>query len=369
MDLSSINIYGNSIYQITLFLFIVFLGLFIGTLFNRILKLKLKKLTKLTKNKFDDIVYDAIEVPASVLIFVLFFYFALKVITIPPFIAKYFFSSIDILVIIGATWFLINFTDSVIVHYVMPLVDKSETKFDDHIIVPLRKLLKLVIAIIGGLMAINAAGYNVSTLLAGLGIGGLAVALAAQDTVKNFISGVLLIIDKPFRLGQWIEFDNIEGVVEDIGIRSTKIRTFDDSLVIVPNATLINTNIENHSEMKRRRVKTIIGLTYDTPVEKCKLAKEIIKKILEEHRTTLPPYRINFMEFGSSSLNFRLEYFIRNMGFDYFLDAVDDINMRIKEEFEKEGIEMAFPTQTIYLKNDDNEDNENKDNKDSDNKK
>ncbi|ABR55787.1 mechanosensitive ion channel family protein [Methanococcus aeolicus] len=354
MDLSNITYYGNTTYDIILFILIIFFGIIAGRLFNTIIKRKLKKIVSKTKTKFDDIIFDAIELPASILIFVLFFYFALNTILIPKTIGILLYELIDIMVIIGATWFVLNFTDSFIQHYIIPRVNKTESTFDDHIIVPLRKLLKLIIICLGLLMAIDAAGYNISTLLAGLGIGGLAVALAAQDTVKNFISGVLLIIDKPFKLNQWIEFDGVEGVVEDIGIRSTKIRTFNDSLIIVPNAVVINANIENHSEMKKRRVKTIIGLTYDTPVDKCKLAKEIIHTILEDHRTTLPPYRITFNEFGAHSLNFRLEYFIRNMGFDYYLNAVDDINMRIKEEFEKEGIEMAFPTQTIYLKKGDN---------------
>lgn len=354
MDLSTTIYFGNTIYDIILCILMIFFGIIVGKIFNSIIKRQLKKIVGKTKTKFDDIIFEAIELPASILIFVLFFYFALNTIIIPETISKLLYESIDIMVIMGATWFVLNFTDSFIQHYVIPLIDKTESTFDDHIIIPLRKLLKLIIICVGLLMAIKSAGYDISTLLAGLGIGGLAVALAAQDTVKNFISGVLLIIDKPFKLNQWIEFDGVEGVVEDIGIRSTKIRTFNDSLIIVPNATVINANIENHSEMKKRRVKTIIGLTYDTPVDKCKLAKEIIRTILEDHRATLPPYRITFNEFGAHSLNFRLEYFIRNMGFDYYLNAVDDINMRIKEEFEKEGIEMAFPTQTIYLKKGDN---------------
>ena len=140
--------------------------------------------------------------------------------------------------------------------------------------------------------------------------------------------------------------------MEDVGLRSTKIRTFWDSLIIVPNASLLDANIENFSEMRKRRVLINIGLTYDTSVEQLKRAKEIIRDIIENHKATLPPTRITFKEFGDYSLNFRVEYFVRNFGFDYYLDTIDEINMKIKEELEKEGIEMAFPTQTVYLKKD-----------------
>jgi len=217
---------------------------------------------------------------------------------------------------------------------------------------PLKKLLKILIVILGILTALKTIGYDITALLAGLGIGGLAVALAAQDTIRNFIAGILIFVDKPFKIKDWIKFDGGEGIVEDIGVRSTKIRTFDDSLIVVPNTSLVNANIENFSEMRKRRVLVYIGLTYDTPVEKIKRAKEIIKEIIEAHPGTLPPIRITFYKFNTYSLDIRVEYFIRNFGFDYYLNTIDEINLKIKEAFDREGIEMAFPTETIYLKRD-----------------
>jgi MscS family membrane protein len=352
VDLNTPIYFGNTLYDIVVFLLLLFAGVVFGKLFNSVVKGYLKKFVGKTKTKLDDIIFESIELPSSVLIFILFFYYAIKTIILPENIYNILYSSFEIVIILCATWFVLNFVDSVIQHYIVPHVEKTESTFDDHIIVPLRKILRILIMVLGILMSINAAGYDISTLLAGLGIGGLAVALAAQDTVKNFIAGVLILIDKPFRLNHWIKFNGVEGIVEDVGLRSTKIRTFWDSLIIVPNASLLDANIENFSEMRKRRVLINIGLTYDTSVEQLKRAKEIIRDIIENHKATLPPTRITFKEFGDYSLNFRVEYFVRNFGFDYYLDTVDEINMKIKEELEKEGIEMAFPTQTVYLKKD-----------------
>ncbi len=352
MNLNDVVYFGNTLYNISIFFIITFLGILSGKLFNYIMKTYIKKLVGKTKTKFDDIFFESIKFPSSILIFVLFLYLAINELVLPEKLYGILYHSFEIIIILCITWFVLNFVDSVIQFYVIPHVKKTETTFDDHIIVPLRKILRIIIIILGLLMSIRAAGYDITTLLAGLGIGGLAVALAAQDTVKNFIAGVLILVDKPFSLNHWIKFNGVEGIVEDVGLRSTKIRTFGDSLIIVPNASLLDANIENFSEMRKRRVLINIGLTYDTPVEKLKKAKDIIKDIVENHNATLPPMRITFKEFGDFSLNIRVEYFIRNFGFDYYLNTIDEINIKIKEEFEKEGIEMAFPTQTVYVKKD-----------------
>ncbi|AEH06014.1 mechanosensitive ion channel family protein [Methanothermococcus okinawensis] len=352
MDFLNITYFGNPFYAYIIFILFIVFGIIFGKLTNFIVKSYVKRIVGKTKTKFDDIVLNAIEHPIVILVFTGFLYFGLKFLVLPSAISILLNEAIKIVVILCMTWFAVNFVDDFINYYVIPAVEKSETKFDDQIVPPLRKLLKILIIIAGLLMGLETAGYDITTLLAGLGIGGLAVALAAQDTVKNFIAGVLIFMDKPFRLNHWIRFDGGEGIVEDVGVRSTKIRTFDDSLIIVPNANLLGANIENLSEMRKRRVLVNIGLTYDTSVEKINKAKEIIKNIIDEHNATLPPIRITFKEFGDFSLNIRVEYFIRNFGFDYYLNTIDEINMKIKEEFEKEGIEMAFPTQTVYVKKD-----------------
>jgi MscS family membrane protein len=344
---------GNPLKNYILFLVFIFLGVFFGKLVRIITTRYLRALASKTKTKFDDILLDALDMPLIILIFAGFFWYGLSYLVLPQKIGALASEAINVVVALSGVWFLVKFVDDFIIEFIIPLVEKSETKLDDHIIPPLRRLMRILIIIMGFLVILDNIGYDITTLLAGLGIGGLAVALASKETVENFIAGVLIILDKPFGIGDWIKFGSSEGIVEEVGIRSTRIRTFGDSLIVVPNANILRTEIENFSAMRKRRILISIGLTYDTPVEKLKRAKEIIKNILDEHHGVVLPIRITFKEFGDFSLNIRVEYFIGNLDFDYYLNTVDEINLKIKEEFEKEGIEMAFPTQTVYLKKDD----------------
>ncbi|HIP91498.1 MAG TPA: mechanosensitive ion channel family protein [Methanothermococcus okinawensis] len=353
LNLLSITYYNNTLYQYTVFFLFLILGVLLTKIYLYIIKRYLRNLVNKSKIKFDDILLDAAEYPGMILIFTACVYLGLKFLTLPSNIQVLLDNAVKVIVILCFTWFAVNLLDDIVEYYIQPVVEESETKFDDQLLSPLRKLLKIIVVILGVLTALKTIGYDITALLAGLGIGGLAVALAAQDTIKNFIAGILIFVDKPFRIKDWIKFEGGEGIVEDIGVRSTKIRTFNDSLIVVPNTNLVNANIENFSAMRKRRVLIYIGLTYDTPVEKIERAKEILREIIEGHPGTLPPVRITFHRFNTYSLDLRVEYFIRNFGFDYYLNTVDEINLKIKEAFDREGIEMAFPTEVVYVKMDD----------------
>ncbi len=348
------EIFGNNLDSIIIFITLTLFGIVIGRIIDRIIKRRIKKIINNTKTKLDDIILDALDLPIIVLVVVAFFYFGLRFLTLPNHIFSLIDNAIKVVVILSATYFLVRFVNGLFDYYLIPFTEKTETELDEHIIKPLKKITKIIIIILGILTALSSVGYDITALLAGLGVGGLALALAMQDTIENFIAGILILMDKPFSINHWIKVGDVEGIVEEIGIRSVRIRTFDYTLITVPNSKLLKSEIENLTVRDRRRVLTTIGLTYNTSVEKIKKAKEIIKDIVENHPATLPPYRVHFMEYGDWSLNLRVEYFVRNIGFDYYLNAVDEINLKIKEEFEKEGIEMAFPTYTVYLEKDDN---------------
>ncbi|WP_456374145.1 mechanosensitive ion channel family protein [Methanocaldococcus sp.] len=346
------EIFNNTPIHIVIFIAITLLGIVLGKIVDELIKNYIKKIVSKTKTKIDDIFLDAIDLPTVVIIVVIFFYFGLNFLVLPDYIHKIIENAIKVVVIFSITYFAVKFVDGIFEHYVAPLVERTKTKLDDHIFKPLKKFTKILIIVLGILTALSSVGYDVTAILAGLGIGGLAVALAMQDTIKNFIAGVLILIDKPFSFGHWVKVGDVEGIVEEIGMRSTRIRTFDYTLITVPNSNLLESSIENLTVRDRRRVLMTIGLTYNTPVEKIKKGKEIITNIVENHPATIPPYRVHFVEYGDWSLNLRVEYFVRNISFDYYLNSVDEINLKIKEEFEKEGIEMAFPTYTVYLEKD-----------------
>ncbi|ADG13792.1 MscS Mechanosensitive ion channel [Methanocaldococcus infernus ME] len=339
--------FENYIIKIGIFIFILVVGYFVSIFVDLFLN-RLEKIAEKTKNKLDDIVISAIKVPLKIIIILFFLYLGFYL-TLPIQYINLVENAIKFIFILILTYTSVKILDKLFDLYVKPIIEKTDTKLDDHLAKPLKKILKILLYLLGILTALSSIGYDITTILAGLGIGGLAVALALQDTIKNFIAGLLILADKPFIIGHWVKISDIEGIVEEIGIRSTRIRSFDETLYIIPNSKLLEEVIENLSVRDRRRVLFTIGLTYNTPPEKIKRAKEIILKIIEEHKATLPPYRVHFIEYGDWSLNLRIEYFVRNMGFDYYLNAVEEINLKIKEELEKEGIEIAFPTYTIKV--------------------
>ncbi|AEF96480.1 mechanosensitive ion channel family protein [Methanotorris igneus] len=352
MEILNAVYFGNPLKNYLLCILSILFGIFLGRVLHYVIKNYIKAMVSRTKTKLDDIFLYAIDEPLVILAVISGIWIGFSFLELPENISILINEGVVVAVTLCVILFLIKFVDDFILEYVVPLTEKTESKLDDQLIPPLRKFLKILIVVFGFVVILDNLGYDVTTLLAGLGIGGLAVALASKDTLENLIAGILIIVDKPFTIGDWIKVSDYEGIVEEIGIRSTRIRTFGDSLITIPNASLSTNVIENFSAMRKRRVLTTIGITYDTPADKIKKAEEILKDILKNHPAVVEPIRIHFVEYGDWSLNLRVEYFIKNLGFDYYLNALNEINLKIKEEFEKEGIEMAFPTQTVYLRRD-----------------
>jgi len=227
---------------------------------------------------------------------------------------------------------------------------RTESTLDDQLVPLLGKSLKWFIWIIGALLFLqNVLNYNISSLLAGLGIGGLAVAFAAQDTVANVFGAIMIFLDRPFKVGDAVSLEGFEGSVESIGLRSTRIRTWDGTLVTIPNRTIAATNINNLAARPMRRTNFTIGLVYDTSTEKLEEALSILRDVLGSHPST-GQYRAYFNRFGDFSLNILVQHWCKVMDYDAYLKALEEINLEIKRRFEAAGIEFAFPTQTIELK-------------------
>lgn len=195
----------------------------------------------------------------------------------------------------------------------------------------------------------NVLHYNISSLLAGLGIGGLAVAFAAQDTLSNVFGAVMIFIDRPFKVGDAVSIEGFEGAIETIGLRSTRLRTWDGTLVTIPNRTVASANINNLAARPMRRTNFTIGLIYDTPTAKLEEALAIVRDILKDHPST-GQYRAYFNKFGDFSLDILVQHWSNLMDYDKYLQSLEEINLEIKHRFEAAGIEFAFPTQTIELK-------------------
>ena len=232
--------------------------------------------------------------------------------------------------------------------------EKTESKFDDMLVPIVRKSLRVTVVLFALVsIAQSLSDKPVSALLAGLGLGGLAFALAAQDTIKNLFGSLVIFTDKPFGLGDRINYDGHDGVIEEVGLRSTRLRRLDGHQVTIPNGELANKSIHNIAKRPFIRRIFTLGVTYDTTPEKVCRAKEILEDILKDHEGMDPKGemlpRVYFSDFSASSLDFKCMYWYHPAAYWDYMNFSEWVNLEILRRFNEEGIEFAFPTQTIHL--------------------
>ncbi len=214
------------------------------------------------------------------------------------------------------------------------------------------KALKVFVLALGLVAVLQTFGINVSAFIASLGLGGLAFALAAKDTAANLFGGFAILTDNIFKIGDWIKVGSVEGIVEDIGMRTTKIRAFDKRLIVVPNATIANSAVDNFSRRDRRRIKMRIGLTYGTSTQTMQKILKEIREMLQNHpHIHKEPLFVYFDEFGASSLDLFFYLFTKTAVWEEYLKIREDINLKIIEIVQRNGSDFAFPSQSIYFEN------------------
>ncbi len=236
--------------------------------------------------------------------------------------------------------------------YFEKLAAKTEGTLDDQLVKLLRKALKILVVLIGGLFVLQNLDFNITTLLAGISIGGLAIALAAQDTLKNFFGSLMIFVDKPFQIGDWISSGSINGTVEEVGFRATRIRTFRNSLIYVPNAKLADSAVDNNGLREYRRFYTTISVTYDTPAHLIELFTEGMQKLVENNpRTRKDFYEIRLNDFGPHSLDIMFYIFFSVPTWSEELKCRHEIMLEVIKLAEELGVRFAFPTQTLHMEN------------------
>ncbi|MBI4666213.1 MAG: mechanosensitive ion channel family protein [Nitrospinae bacterium] len=213
---------------------------------------------------------------------------------------------------------------------------------------PFTPLITAVIWALALIFLLDNLGFNVSTVIAGLGVGGVALALASQAVLGDLFSYFVILMDKPFLVGDVISFDGMTGAVERVGIKTTRVRSLDGEEIIVSNTALTSARVKNYKRLERRRVLTRLGLVYTTPPELMRQIPEMLKAIVGEHEKTKFE-RAHFVYFGESALIFEMVYFVEDQDYQLFMDIQSSVGIRIAEEFSKRGISFAYPTQTVYL--------------------
>ncbi len=287
--------------------------------------------------------------PFSVLVVLLSVWVFVPVLQLPPAYSYYLLMGFKILTPLLGTVVLYR-TANVLSLYLERLARKTTGTLDDQLVPLIRKTLKTFIVVLGTLFILSNLNIDILPLLTGLSIGGLAFALAAQDTIKNFFGSLMIFVDKPFQIGDWITSGDIDGNVEEVGFRSSRVRTFRNSLMYVPNSKLADATIDNHGLRVYRRFYTTIGVTYDTPADILDLFIEGLKKIVENHPDTRKDYyNIYFNDLGAFSLNIMFYIFFKVPNWPAELKARHEILLEIIRLADELGVNFAFPTQTLQM--------------------
>jgi MscS family membrane protein len=343
--------WGNELWKYLFSLIYIFLAFYVSKFLDYLTRVWLKKWAEKTETKFDDLLLDLLHGPVKVVAFIIFLRIGLDVFAWPELVENVLAKAFTVVVAVSLTYMVLKLIDLFLGYWKQRAAPQADQTFHLQLFPIVRKSLKAFVIVVAALTTLNNMGVNITAAIASLSIGGLAVGLAAQDTLANLFGAVAIFLDKPFKIGDRIQIDNIDGPVESIGLRSTRIRNLDGYLVTIPNKTMGNATIINIAA--RPNIKTVmnLGITYDTPVEKVKRALKLIEEVFRGHPQTADLV-LSFNKFESSSLNILVVHWWNGTDMKACLAGLQEMNLALKERFDNEKINFAFPTQTLYVKQD-----------------
>lgn len=342
---------GQPLWKYLASLIYILLAFLVATAVDFIVNNWLKRLAAKTETKYDDLILELLRGPVKVVAFVIFLNIGLGVFAWPERAEKFFAHGLIIIVACSVTYVALKFMDLLLGIWRTKVVAPEDKLFAEQLIPLVGRTAKVIIIIAAVLLTADNLQIEIKTLLAGLSVGGLALGLAAQDTVANLFGAVAIFLDKPFHLGDRIKVEDVDGTVEIIGLRSTRIRNLDGHHVTIPNKLMGNAIITNITRRSTIKTEINIGLIYDTPAEKVQRAIAILQEIFRAHPKTADLV-IGFNKFTDSALNISIVHFWSGTDARAQLAGMQELNLQIKQRFDAEKIEFAFPSQTIYLKND-----------------
>ena len=343
------ELWGNTIENWGISILIILGAIIIVKLLSLLGKKVIKPFVTGTDNHLDDVIFYSLEAPVKFAIILLGIWIAIHRLVYPDSFVKVVDNAYSILIVLDITWFFGRLFSSLLQVY----WGKQSNGQANKMMPIIKRTILVIVWLIGIVMALSNVGVNISALLGTLGIGGIAFALAAQDTVKNVFGTFTILTDKPFSIGDTIRVDSYEGTVVDVGVRSTKIMNYDKRIRTFPNYKITDTSIVNISSEPMRRVVLNLGLTYDTTSEKMKEALELLKSIPKrvENVSSNPSDIVAvFTEYSDSALVIMYIYFIEKQG--DILGVTSNMNMEILAAFNKAGLNLAFPTRTVYIQKD-----------------
>ncbi len=346
-------LWGVAAWRLALAVFLVFIGFMVRKLIHALFKGALFRTTKKTENRWDDELVALMPAPLGAVVVVMLWQLAARMLQLPDEpvgVRLYLFQGLQVALIAAICWCGLRLVD-VVSNALARLSKGTESRLDDQLIPLLRKTIKVAVVTVVAIMVIQNLGYSVTSLVASLGVGGLALALAAKDTIANVFGSLVVFTDRPFHVGDWVEVAGIEGTVEEVGFRTTQIRRFDKSGVTVPNSTFSSNPIVNHSRRSIRRIKMTLGLSYQTSAAQMRGFLEKVRELIRNHPDIDQGFNFVYLtEFGDSSLALQIYCFTKSTVWTDFLAAREDLMLSIIDLVEEHGLEIAFPTRTLYLR-------------------
>ncbi len=359
-DFLNTQVFGINTYQIIASCVFILMALTLRKIIVKVILGAIEKKAKKTEAQWDEATIKAITPPLEVLIVTYGIWFAIRALpqpTEPVNVEKFVQVTGHTLVLIILAWGLLRLVG--VASETLSRKAADPEHWLDLGIVPLINLvMRFLIVIISGIVIAQNLGYSVSGLVASLGLGGAALALASKDTLSNLFGSLMILMDKPFKVGDWIKSDNFEGVVEEVGFRSTRIRTFGKTIENIPNSVMANVKVENMDRRKDkglnvRRIKMTIGLSYAANSTQLENVLEAIREILrtdegvDKRMTSL----VYFTDFGESALDIFIYYFADSANWAYYLGVRERVNLKIMKKLEEMNLALALPSRSIYIEN------------------
>ncbi len=338
--------FGNSVEDWTIAFIIMVVTFIILKVIQKIAVLKISKLARRTKTDIDDLVVDILSGTKIFTLLVASIYVGSYVLTLPSAIFTLWQKTVMLVLILQAGFWMGSGIAFLLGRAVKKRMDENAASTTT--ITFLGFIARIFLWSIVLLLILDNLGVNITSLVAGLGIGGIAIALAMQNILADLFASLSIVLDKPFVIGDFIVVDQLMGTIEYIGMKTTRIRSLSGEELIFSNNDLLKSRIHNYKRMFERRIVYGFGVIYQTPLEKLKLINNIISDIIKSQNQARFD-RVHFKEYGDSSLNFEVVYFVTNPDYNIYMDLQQAINLEMFRRFQEEGIEFAYPTRTLFI--------------------
>ena len=343
------KVFAIPLWQYIAFILYLVIAFFVTKATDWLISGRLKKWAAGTQNKFDDLLLELLRGPLKFVLFLLFFQIGLQVFPWPLWLEEWLKRGLYVAIAISITYIIIKLVDLLVDHWRQRTVLSEDRSFNDQIFPLVKKTLKFFVIVVSVLVTSDNLGLKLTSVIASLSIGSLALGLAAQDTLANFFGAFAILIDKPFRLGDQIQVNNVDGVVETIGLRSTRIRHPDGHLITIPNKTMGSATITNVSSRPTIRTLMNLGIASSTSPEKTHRTILLLNEIFRAHPKTHDVI-VSFNRIADSSLNIHVIHWLSSTDPKEHLAVLSELNLEVTKRFGQEQIELAYPTQTVYIR-------------------